>query len=70
MRQVKRQSALRGRFGGTTHEATEPLTALNARIPRQLWRHLRLLCVQQDRLMRDFIAEAMREYLRSRHGRR
>jgi len=50
-------------------EPTEPLIGLNARIPRQLWRRLRLLCVQQDRLMQDFIAEALREYLRRRRPR-
>lgn len=70
MPQVRRESAPRGRSGGTTHEATEPFTALNARIPRQLWQRVRLFSVQEDRLIRDFVTEAMREYLRSRQGRR
>ena len=56
MPQVKREYSPRGRSGGTTHEAIEPLTGLNARIPRQLWQRVRVLSVQEDRLMRDFIA--------------
>jgi len=70
VRQVKREYAPRGRYGGTTHGATEPLAGLNARIPRQLWQRVRVLSVQEDRLMQDFVTEAMREYLRSRQGRR
>ena len=70
MRQVKREYAPHGRSEGTTHEATEPLTALNARIPRQLWQRVRVLCVQENRLLQDFVTEAIREYLRSRQQRR
>ena len=69
MRQVKREYAPRGRYGGTTHGATEPLAGLNARIPRQLWQPVRVLSVQEDRLMQDFVTEATREYLRGRHRR-
>ena len=70
MRQVKREYSPRGRSGGTTHEAAEPLTGLYARIPRQLWRRLRFHCAAQERLVQDFVAEAMREHLRSRQQRR
>ena len=64
MPQVKRE------YGGSTHEAAEPLAGLNARIPRQLWRRVRFHCVAQERLVQDFVAEAMREHLRSRQRRR
>jgi hypothetical protein len=43
---------------------------LNARIPRRLWRQVRLECFKQDRLLRSFITEALQEYLRRRTGRR
>jgi predicted transcriptional regulator len=42
---------------------TEPLTQLSVRVPRSLQRRLRLVCVEQDREMQTFIAEALREYL-------
>jgi len=70
VRQVKRESAPRGRFGSTTHGGTEPLAGLNARIPRQLWRRLRFHCVARECLVRDFVTEALREHLRSRQPRR
>jgi hypothetical protein len=44
----------------------ELLVNLNARVPRQLWRRVRLQCLRDGRLLRSFITEALREYLRSR----
>ncbi len=44
----------------------EPLVNLNARVPRQLWRRVRLQCLREGRLLRSFITEALRDYLRSR----
>jgi hypothetical protein len=49
--------------------STEPLVQLTTRIPRDLRQRLRLLCVEQGREMKDFIAEAIREYLRRRQAR-
>lgn len=43
---------------------TEPLVNLNARIPKKLWRRVRLQCLQEERLLRSFITEALREHLR------
>jgi hypothetical protein len=43
---------------------------LNARIPKRLWRRVRLQCLREDRLLRSFITEALREHLRERHARR
>ena len=54
---------------GSRQRPTEPLVTLNARVPRSLRRRVRLLCVEQNREMQDFIAEAIREQLRARHGR-
>jgi hypothetical protein len=49
--------------------ATEPLVNLNARVRRQLWRRVRLQCLQENRLLRSFVTEALEDYLRgqSRH---
>jgi len=44
----------------------EPLVQLTMRVPRSLRQRLRLVCVEQGREMQDFIAEAIREYLRRR----
>jgi hypothetical protein len=49
--------------------ADEALVNLNARIPKQLWRRVRLQCLREERLLRTFITEALREYLRSRSAR-
>jgi len=56
---------------GRNHEVEddagdEPLVNLNARVPRQLWRRVRLQCLREGRLLRSFITEALRDYLRSR----
>ena len=53
-----------------TAEATEMLVNLNARVPRQLWRRVRLQCLREERLLRNFITEALREYLRDRGARK
>ena len=43
---------------------SETLVNLNARVPRHLWRRVRLQCLREERLLRSFITEALREYLR------
>jgi predicted HicB family RNase H-like nuclease len=48
---------------------TEPLVNLNARIPKKLWRRVRLQCLQEERLLRTFITEALREHLREQTAR-
>ena len=48
----------------------EPLVNLNARVPKQLWRRVRLQCLREERLLRTFITEALHEYLRARSGSR
>jgi hypothetical protein len=45
--------------------STEPLVNLNARVPKHLWRRVRLRCLEEGRLLRAFITEALREHLRS-----
>ena len=51
-------------------DGAETLVNLNARVPKQLWRRVRLQCLREERLLRSFITEALREYLRQRTGRR
>ena len=48
----------------------EILVNLNARVPKHLWRRVRLQCLREECLLRSFITEALREYLRERSGRR
>jgi hypothetical protein len=48
----------------------ETLVNLNARVPKQLWRRVRLQCLREERLLRNFITDALREYLRERSGSR
>ena len=48
----------------------ETLVNLNARVPKQLWRRVRLQCLREERLLRNFITEALREYLHQRTARR
>jgi len=48
----------------------EILVNLNARVPKHLWRRVRLQCVREECLLRSFITEALREYLRERQVRR
>jgi predicted DNA-binding protein len=45
------------------------LVQLSTRVPRELRRRVRLVCVEQGRDLQDFIAEAIREYLRRRQVR-
>ena len=54
----RRRGELRGR--------TEPLVNLNARIPRELYRRVKVASIEQDLEMQDFLADAIREYLRAR----
>ena len=42
------------------------LVNLNARIPKRLWRRVRLQCVRDERLLRGFVTEALQDYLRTR----
>lgn len=51
-------------------EAQEVLVNLNARVPKHLWRRVRLQCLREERLLRAFITEALREYLAERTRRR
>jgi hypothetical protein len=46
----------------------ETLVNLNARVPKQLWRRVRLQCLREERLLRNFITDALREYLRGQGG--
>jgi hypothetical protein len=39
------------------------LVNLNARIPKRLWRRVRLQCVRDERLLRGFVTEALQDYL-------
>ena len=48
----------------------EVLVNLNARVLKHLWRRVRLQCVREECLLRSFITEALREYLRERQVRR
>ena len=51
--------------------SSEPLVNLNARVPKHLWRRVRLRCLEEGRLLRAFITEALQEHLRTRaRGRR
>jgi len=51
-------------------DSAETLVNLNARVPKQLWRRVRRQCLREERLLRNFITEALRDYLRQRAGRR
>ena len=51
-------------------ESSEPLVNLNARVPKHLWRRVRLRCLEEGRLLRAFITEALREHLRAQKKRR
>jgi hypothetical protein len=53
-----------------SREDSDSLVNLNARVPKHLWRRVRLQCVREERLLRSFITDALREYLRDRVGRR
>jgi predicted HicB family RNase H-like nuclease len=42
----------------------EVLVNLNARVPRNLWRRVRLQCTREGQLLRTFITQALEERLR------
>jgi hypothetical protein len=50
--------------------ADEILVNLNARVPRNLWRRVRLQCTREGRLLRGFITDALEERLRAEKKRR
>ena len=43
--------------------SSEPMVNLNARIPKDLWRRLRLRCLTDGRLLRAVITEALEDHL-------
>ena len=45
------------------------LVNLNARISKELWRRMRVKCVEEERLLRDFITEALKDQLKTLNGR-
>ena len=45
------------------------LVNLNARVPRNLWRRVRLQCTRDGQLLRTFITEALEERLRAERRR-
>ena len=57
-------------LGASAGESSEPLVNLNARVPKHLWRRVRLRCLEEGRLLRAFITEALREHLREQKKRR
>ena len=52
-----------------TEHTEDVLVNLNARIPKSLWRRVRLQCTHQGRLLRSFIQEALQERLHSQKRR-
>ena len=59
------------RHKGSPEEAIdEILVNLNARVPRNLWRRVRLQCTREGRLLRSFITEALEERLKVERRRR
>ncbi len=55
-----------GHASASSDTNPEPLVNLNARVPKHLWRRVRLRCLEEGRLLRAFITEALREHLKSR----
>ena len=49
--------------------ADEILVNLNARVPRNLWRRVRLQCTREGQLLRVFITEALEERWRTERRR-
>jgi hypothetical protein len=49
-----------------SREGSDVLVNLNARVPKHLWRRVRLQCLREERLLRSFITDALREYLQDR----
>ena len=50
-------------------QTDETLVNLNARVPKHLWRRVRLQCLRDECLLRNFITNALREYLRAQTAR-
>ena len=50
-------------------EGTDTLVNLNARVPKRLWRRVRLQCLREECLLRSFITDALRDYLRTQSRR-
>jgi len=46
-----------------------PVVGLTTRVPRRLALRVRVFCVEQDRTVESFVAEALREFLAARTGR-
>jgi hypothetical protein len=57
----RRQRPLRG--------PSEPLVSLDTRVPHELQRRVRLVCIEQGPTVQEFVAEAIREYLRRQQTR-
>lgn len=45
--------------------AKELLVNLNARVSKDLWKRIRVRCVTDETLLRDFITEALRDRLKA-----
>jgi len=45
------------------------MSQLTTRVPRLLRRRVRILCTEQGRDLKDFLADALRDRLRRRRGR-
>lgn len=58
------------RRAAAIYDLDEMLVNLNARVPRNLWRRVRLQCTREGQLLRTFITEALEERLRSERRRR
>ena len=43
--------------------ADEQLVNLNARVPKKLWRTVRVHCLEEGQLLRVFITDALSEHL-------
>jgi predicted HicB family RNase H-like nuclease len=51
-------------------DADEVLVNLNARVPRTLWRRVRVQCTREGKLLRTFITEALHDRLRAERRKR
>ena len=58
------------RKAAAMNDVDEMLVNLNARVPRNLWRRVRLQCTREGQLLRTFITEALEERLRLERKRR
>ena len=57
----------RGNDAGTEEQ---PLVNLNARVPKHLWRRVRLQSLREGRLLRVYVTEALQEHLQRLASRR